>query len=168
MRKLLSIILIASMILVGCGNSESSSMMDSSSTTVEKSNYTVSSIQKDFNVQSETAVKSFGTAKAKAFTVNKTDYGNLTFYVFDTADNANIAYDYIKNNNLREYNEKDNYLTGILKNSNDIIVKNFYYKTVNMIIESEDYCSDPGSLEEESEYSIKQNQARHEKIMNKW
>ena len=176
--KVLFISLIAGMLMVGCGNSSSntdSNSTDASSVTdtVSKT-YNVENIVEPLKIQLDSSFSTtqtkFDEIDANIFALNGTDYGDLEFYIFDSADNAKKAFETIKSTYLLPDNltNESNYVIGQSAMVNDLVVKDFYYISNNLIIKTNDYCSDPGSDGSESEYSIKKNKERHDKIMSIW
>lgn len=175
--KVLFISLIAGILMVGCGNSSSNTdnSTDASNVadTISKT-YNVENIVEPLKIQLDSSFSTtqtkFDEIDANIFALNSTDYGDLEFYIFDSADNAKKAFEIIKSTYLLPDNltNESNYVIGQSVMVNDIMVKDFYYISNNLIIKTNDYCSDPGSDGSESEYSIKKNKERHNKIMSIW
>ena len=94
------------------------------------------------------------------------NFSDCTFYIFNSNDDANKAFEYIKENLVSTIEENGNYIIGKNKNAFNIVMKEFYYKTNNMIIYRTDFIGEPDSTQEESDYISKQNINRHKEIMN--
>ena len=76
------------------------------------------------------------------------NFSDCTFYIFNSNDDANKAFEYIKENLVSTIEENDNYIIGKNKNAINIVIKEFYYKTNNMIIYRTDFIGEPDSTQE--------------------
>ena len=94
------------------------------------------------------------------------EWYDVTFYIFESDLDANLAFNYIKENNLNLTEITDSYIIGQVKDLEDIRMDMWYYVTSNMIIERMDYISDPGTTTPPSDTMTENNIARHTEIMN--
>lgn len=79
--------------------------------------------------------------------VNTYDSSDVTFYIFNNNEDADAAFQYIKDNIVQPSAQcKDNYIYGVDKNAVDIIVKHLYYKDLNLIVYKTVYMGDPGNM----------------------
>ena len=98
-------------------------------------------------------------------------WNGLNFYLFDDYTKTNKAFEYIKTNLLvpNTFTETENTLYGQDKEANGIVIKKFYYKVGNMIIESTDFIGDPGILDAtESDFKKEEIEKRHKEITDFW
>lgn len=108
----------------------------------------------------------YGNAPSPGYTF---DSENLVFYIFESEEVANTAFEYVKTNIVQEDADiTENYICGLDKNSVNITIKHFYYINRNMIIYHLDYMGDPGFDDNESETSIATNNQLHTDIMENW
>lgn len=151
---------------VGCSNKSKTSESDNSKSTDDL--YTSDSVlthgQMTGNV-SETTFVDMSVKKVQG----SGDWEDLTFYIFETEEDAQTALENVKTNKLVEgATIKSNYIYGQDKDAVDIVVNMFYYQTKNMIIERTDFIGDPGSDKGPSESKSKNNEIRHEQIISNW
>lgn len=110
----------------------------------------------DFNGKSATQVNGANTWK------------DITFYIFETVEDANDAFEYVKSDVLVDPTTTDNTVSGQKADAVGIPYFEFYYVTGNMLIMHTDFIGDPGSDKGPSEKMIADNDAIHERITTNW
>ena len=180
-KKILSIICIICICittLTACSNKNSSNV--SSETSSSNSEIAITEIETGKIYQPEDLIDSvntdqaydslFGETKSISF-YGKDDWSDCIFYIFDTVEDTDKAFNYIKTNMLKEgtFEESDTWVKGEDANVINMTMLMFYYKTNNMIISRLDFTADPEiGVISESEVLKEKNDARHEEIFKTW
>lgn len=110
----------------------------------------------DFNGKSATQVNGANTWK------------DITFYIFESVEDAQAAFEYVKSDVLVDSTTTDNTALGQKADAVGIPYIEFYYVTGNMLIMHTDFIGDPGSDKGPSEKMIADNDAIHERITTNW
>ena len=109
---------------------------------------------------------------ASSYDMNRDDAfisEGITFYVFETEEDAIRAFEYIQTDIVRDSAVvENNSILGLDRNAVDIKITHFYYRNRNLIVYHLDFIGDPGSDSVESDSSIAINAALHEEIMTRW
>lgn len=91
---------------------------------------------------------------------NTYDSSGLTFYIFNTNEEADAALQYVKDNVVQTSSHTSNsYIFGLDKNAINIRVYHLYYKDLNMIVYKTIYMGDPDDTEMNDSFTIAKNNA---------
>lgn len=165
--------------LVGCSNksktpesddvgSTSTEVVSENSTDSKDDLYTPESVATRGQMTGKVSETTFADMSVKKVQGSE-DWEDLTFYIFETEEDAQTALENVKTNKLVEgATVESNYISGQDKDAVDIVVTLFYYQTKNMIIERTDFIGDPGSDKGPNEIQSKNNATRHEQIISNW
>lgn len=149
-------------------NSESSTTEATAKPNIDPNAMTLESIQTKGKLTSagKSSTEKFGEITANKYTFNSMPI--ITFYTFNSVEDAVSTFDYIKSNVLTNTTETDNTVVGQRSEAIGLTYIQFYYLTGNMIVANDDFIGDPGSDKGPSDKQNSDNDTIHESIINYW
>ena len=126
------------------------------------------------SIQTKGRITSTGKSSTEDFggiTANKYTFDSMptiTFYTFNSVEDAESTFEYIKSKVLMDTTETDNTVVGQRAEAIGLPYIQFYYLTGNMIVANDDFIGDPGSDKGPSDKQKADNDTLHETILNYW
>ncbi len=129
---------------------------------------TLESIQKKGKIISagKSSTEKFGEITANKYTFDSMP--TITFYTFNSVEDAESTFEYIKSKVLMDTTETDNTVVGQRAEAIGLPYIQFYYLTGNMIVANDDFIGDPGSDKGPSDTQNTNNQNLHDEIVKYW